>query len=355
MNHHTVAIQQVQHILQGVLHQGFPLQPLLQRAGIPPALLQAPLARVSQQQYALLIRALRRCTRDELWGLCGSPLPVGSFAQCAALGLHSPSLGDALRAAFRHLHGLQGLRDAFVPRLLLQGQVARVQLVRRQPAGPLPVDAQAAARLDYAQKAFLLFTFGLACWWVARRVPLLAVDYTEPTPRSDSSRVYQAPVQFGQRHIGLQFDARWLALPVVQSPQSLREFLAGAPANLLIKYRDASRVSERIRRLLQRRLDTELPSLEVVGQALGITPQTLRRRLREEGHGFQALKDGLRRDTAISLLAQPGLTLLEVANRVGFSEASTFARAFKHWTGVAPGAYRLAHGGAGAADVPALG
>ena len=358
MNHHTVAIQQVQHILQGVLHQGLPLQPLLQRAGIPPALLHAPLARVSQQQYALLIRVLRRTTRDELWGLCRSPLPVGSFAQCAALGLHCQTLDQALRAGFRHLHGLQGLSDVFVPRLLLQGGVARVQLVRRvahPPASQTPTDPQAAARLDYAQKAFLLFTFGLACWWVARRVPLLGVDYTEPTPRSDSSRVYQAPVQFGQPHIGLQFDARWLALPVVQSPQSLGEFLAGAPANLLIKYRDASRVSERIRRLLQRRLDSELPSLHAVGQALGITPQTLRRRLREEGHGFQTLKDGLRRDTAISLLAQPGLTLLEVANRVGFSEASTFARAFKHWTGVAPGAYRLAHIATSPADPPAPG
>ena len=347
MNHHTVAIQQVQHILQGVLHQGLPVQPLLQRAGIPPALLDAPLARVSQQQYALLIRALRRSTRDELWGLCGSPLPVGSFAQCAALGLHCQTLDAALRAGFRFLHGLPGLRDAFVPRLLLQAGVAKVQLVQRQPAGRLPLETPAAARLDYAQKAFLLFTFGLACWWVARRVPLLAVDYTEPTPRSDSSRVYQAPVQFGQPHIGLQFDARWLALPVVQSPQSLAEFLAGAPANLLIKYRDASSVSERIRRLLQRQLSSAPPSLDAVGQALGITPQTLRRRLREEGHGFQALKDGLRRDAAISLLAQPGLTLLEVANQLGFSEASTFARAFKHWTGLAPGAYRLTHPSAG--------
>ena len=43
------------------------------------------------------------------------------------------------------------------------------------------------------------------------------------------------------------------------------------------------------------------------------------------------------------LLAQPSLSLIEVANRVGFSEASTFHRAFKHWTGVAPGAYRLTH------------
>ena len=329
MTQHTVAIQQVRHILQGVLHQGRDPSALLQRAGISPTLLDAPLARVSLQQYALLIRALRRATRDELWGLCSRPLRLGSFGHCAVQLVACSNLEQGLRAGLRHFHGLI---DDFVPRLKVQGGVAQVQLLRRAPTG---------ARLDYAQKAFLLFAFGLACWLVARRVPLLAVDYTEPIPRSDSSRVYQAPIRYDAPHMGICFEARWLELPVVQNAQSLREFLAGAPANLLIKYRDSSSLSERIRRLLRRRLNAELPSLTQVGEALAMSPQTLRRRLRDEGHGFQALKDALRRDTAIGYLAQPELTLIDIANLVGFSEASTFHRAFKQWTGVAPGQYRL--------------
>ena len=340
MTQHTVAIQQVQHILQGVLRQGRDTAALLQRAGIPPALLQAPLARVSLAQYARLIRVLRRATRDELWGLCRTPLRVGSFGQCALQLLACHDLEAALRRGFCMLHGQLG---DFVGRLTVHGGVARVQLVRRSPNGPAGPIGQPhnPAALDYAQKAVLLFCFGLVCWLVARRVPLLAVDYTEPIPRSDSSRVYQAPIRYDAPHIGLCFEARWLALPVVQNRQSLQEFLAGAPANLLIRYRDASSVSERIRRLLQRRLDSVLPSLEAVGELMAMTPQTLRRRLREEGHGFQALKDALRRDTAIACLAQPDLTLIDIANRIGFSEASTFCRAFKKWTGVAPGEYRL--------------
>lgn len=345
---HTVAIQQVQHILQGVLHQGLDTAPLLQRAGIPPALLDAPLARVSQAQYALLIRALRRTTRDELWGLCRQPLRVGSFGRCAAMLVHCRSLGDALRLGCRHYHGLM---DDFVPRLRVQGDTARLQIISKPKAStntctrPAPPEAaqQADARIDYAQKAFLLFAFGLACWLVARRVPLLSVAYTETNARSDSSRVYQAPIRYDEPHIGICFEARWLDLPIVQNAQSLREFLARAPANLLIKYRDPSSVSERLRRLLRRHLNgAELPTLEAVSQLLDMTPQTLRRRLADEGHGFQALKDALRRDTAIEYLAQPELTLVDIAERLGFSEASTFHRAFKKWTGVAPGEYRLA-------------
>ncbi|HEX8886167.1 MAG TPA: helix-turn-helix transcriptional regulator, partial [Noviherbaspirillum sp.] len=80
------------------------------------------------------------------------------------------------------------------------------------------------------------------------------------------------------------------------------------------------------------------------------------RRLQDEGQGFQAIKDDLRRDIAIEYLARPDLTLIEIANLLGFSEPSTFHRAFKKWTGVAPGEYRLTRlqaAAAGSAGMPA--
>ena len=326
---HTVAIQQVLRVLEGARHRGLALAPLLRRAGIAATLLESPLARVTQQQYAKLLRVLRRALRDELWGLTGRALAPGSFAHCARALLTCATLEDALRRGFELQHLLI---DDFTPRLERHGALVHVRIVRRAAFNP---------RLDYAQKAFLLFSFGLACWLVARRVPLVGVDYTEPAPGSESSRVYQAPIRHGQPHIGLRFEARWLSLPVVQNEQSLREFLCGAPANLLIRYRDGASTSERIRRLLRRHLGGAMPSLEALAPQLATTAQTLRRRLRAEGRGFQALKDELRRDAAIALLAQPGLSLIAVANRVGFSEASTFQRAFKKWTGVPPGEYRL--------------
>jgi len=111
-----------------------------------------------------------------------------------------------------------------------------------------------------------------------------------------------------------------------------------------VKYRDTSNLSDRIRRLLRKSLGGDMPSLDEISATLAVTPQTLRRRLREEGRGFQQLKDETRRDAAIDCLLNTPWPLPEIAERVGFSEASTFHRAFKQWTGVAPGEYRLAHG-----------
>jgi AraC-like DNA-binding protein len=327
-SHHTVAIQQVHNILLGARLRGVEVAPILARAGIAPALLESPLARVSQQQYAALIRILRRELRDELWGLASRPVRPGTFGLAMQQLVRCATLGEALRMGFS-FYSL--LIDDFVGRLSVHDGVAQIHFVLRRPGD---------ARLDYAIKAFMLFTFGSASWLVARRVPLLGIDYTAGMQSSETSRVYQAPIRQNQPHVGMTFDANWLQLPVVQTRQSLREFLAGAPANLIVRYRDTSSLTDRIRRLLRRRLGGELPSLEEVGEALAVTPQTLRRRLREEGRGFQQIKDELRRDTAIEYLAQTRLPLIEIANRVGFSEASTFHRAFKNWTGVAPGEYR---------------
>ncbi len=330
MAQHTVSIHHVEQALQGALRQGLSVEPLLLRAGIPPALLDAPMARVSQAQYGALLRVLRRRLRDEFWGLLGQPLPLGCFAQCCRLLVQTPTLGDALRTGFRYFHGEI---DEFVPRLRVTQGMASIGIVPRATDG---------AASEYAQRSFLFLTFGLASWLVARRIPLAGVEYRGQPPQhgAEIDRLFQAKVAYGREHYCLWFDARWLLLPQVQNAQSLREFLEQAPANLLVKYRDRNSVTDRIRRLLRSRLHDELPSLETVASTLAMTPQTLSRRLREEGQGFQALKDNLRRDTAIELLQRPDLTLLDIAGQIGFSEASTFHRAFKKWTGVAPGEYR---------------
>jgi len=330
---HTVPIFLVEQILRGARRRQLDVDALLAKSGISPALLDASLARVSQQQYSSLIRTLRRALHDEYWGLASRPLPIGSFALGCGILIHCSDLRQVLRRGFQFY---RLLIDDFHARLQVRNGVALVSL------SECPLDD---AGLAFAQLTFLFFTFGLASWLVARRIPLLGVDYRErkPRPGSNPSRAFQAPVRYNQSRMGFSFEARWLDLPVVQNPQTLREFLARAPVDLLIKYRDSSSITERIRRLLRRQLSDELPSLEAVGRSLAITPQTLRRRLREEGQGFQALKDDLRRDAAIEYLGRADLSLVDISARLGFSEPSTFHRAFKKWTGVAPGEYRHIH------------
>ena len=50
----------------------------------------------------------------------------------------------------------------------------------------------------------------------------------------------------------------------------------------------------------------------------------------------------MRRDLALQLLAGSALSVADIASRLGFEDASTFYRAFRKWTGSAPGAWRQA-------------
>jgi AraC-like DNA-binding protein len=62
--------------------------------------------------------------------------------------------------------------------------------------------------------------------------------------------------------------------------------------------------------------------------------------LAANGTSFQALKDQLRRDLAIVRLSTSTVPLAGLAEALGFADSAAFQRAFKSWTGSAPGAYR---------------
>ena len=82
------------------------------------------------------------------------------------------------------------------------------------------------------------------------------------------------------------------------------------------------------------------PLLSEAAKHLGMSTQTVRRHLIAEGYTFQKIKDDARRDMSIHLIAVKEQSIESIAFQLGFSESSTFIRAFKKWTGLTPLEYR---------------
>jgi len=120
--------------------------------------------------------------------------------------------------------------------------------------------------------------------------------------------------------------------------------LKQSPADLLAKPDEGNSLVAKIRTIIGDDLSQDLPNFDAIASALHTSPQTLRRRLKEEGLSYQELKDQLRRDSALFYLERGDLSIQMVAEKLGFSEPSTFHRAFKKWTGMTPGAYRQEDG-----------
>jgi AraC-like DNA-binding protein len=83
-------------------------------------------------------------------------------------------------------------------------------------------------------------------------------------------------------------------------------------------------------------------SLDRVARNLGMSRQTLYRRLKAEGVTFEEILDAKRRSLAIRYLGLNRTSVKAAAYKLGFSDPAAFSRAFKRWTGVSPSEFRAA-------------
>jgi len=77
-----------------------------------------------------------------------------------------------------------------------------------------------------------------------------------------------------------------------------------------------------------------------VANALAMTKRTLHRKLQEHGETFRSLLEGVRRSLVMGYLRDPDLTLTEIAFLLGYSDASSFSRAFRRWFETSPSSAR---------------
>lgn len=79
---------------------------------------------------------------------------------------------------------------------------------------------------------------------------------------------------------------------------------------------------------------------EDIASLLNMSKRKLQLKLSEGGVRFKTLVDEIRANLAKEYLTESSHCLSEIAFMLGFSEVSSFSRAFKRWTGVSPGQYQ---------------
>jgi AraC-like DNA-binding protein len=300
---------------------------LLAPLGLREAELEKPFARISIVALRALVDRARRLSGEPGLGFyMGLEMRASNFGYVGFAAMCAASLGEALELTIQFL---PILTDAFDLRLKLEGDLASLEFEPHVDFGSM-------------EDVFMLGAV-VGLWQVASACTGTELtgrtELTFPEPsyyRSFAHLLLQA--RFGQPTTRLVFDPSILALAIVGADRAALR-LAREHCQAALEALDCGGgVLERVRRLVAR--SSEAPSIAQAAAALAISPRTLERKLAAQGVSFSKLVADSRREAAFLLLKTSSLSSDAIAQRLGYSTAPNFIRAFRRWTGTTPLAYR---------------
>ena len=136
----------------------------------------------------------------------------------------------------------------------------------------------------------------------------------------------------------IAFPVTVLDQPVASASRLLFKLLGGYLER--VKGTERTGVAERVQDFIRGALPTGGCTIERCAAKLGMSVRTLQANLAQADLRFSDILERQRIALARGYLDQPTLSLDEVAASLGYSEQSSFGRAFKRWTGTTPQVYR---------------
>ena len=322
----TVSLLWVRGVLQAAALQGLDEVDILTNSGLNKACLSDTNGRVSLEDTLALWRAIEKLSADPLFGLkVGQSLKPAHFQLFASTMLSSATLGDAIDKILKYQRLIS---DGGAFSMLSQDQITTL------------IYTPSASNFSYHQiDAVMVAILGLARWLLARDiVPLkvtLSHNYQDGLPQYQA--LYGCDVECGHLQNSMQLNTSLIqeTLPGFdQGLAAVHEQIADTQLKRLIEPDIFTRVQEQLLAS-----DVGVSRDEIAAQ-LAMSGRSLQRKLQEQGSSFQKLHDEYRHQQSLTLLANKELSLMDISLQLGFSESSTFYRAFKRWQSVTPGEYR---------------
>jgi len=313
----TVSITLVRVVLRALRPEQ--ANALLAELGVSPVQLADDSTRLPRELSTSAWRRAPEISGDESFGLhLAEQLPFGTFGVLELVARSSRTLREGLDRLVHYYRILDG-RDA----LAIESDASSASLIFNI-ANP---------NRHVAECLMATMSRALRELWTGFSPREVWFQHTAPADPRDHERIIGVPVRFGRPSTRLVFDVRDLDR-VMPSPD--RQALATIES-------DEQPLADKVRDAISQLLGGSDCSSAAAAKRLGLSERTLRRRLAEAGTTFSELVDETRSTLAKRHLADPRLSVYEVALALGFSDQRSFARAFKRWTGSSPLEFRAAH------------
>lgn len=325
---HTILASTTAILWKSLRSAGFDPTPLFLQVEINPELMKDPHARVSGESVLDLWRLAIELTGNDCLGITAAKhWHPSMFGALGYAWLASSTLHTALKRAARYMLAINNARDA---------------LMEETPAGfnyrlfpGLAID-----KLSVQNDLHLAVLIKMCRANYGEQLNPLAVTFTHAEPHCSKEYFahFRCPVEFGAKENSLTLPMEAIDKPLPgNSPMMAR--LSDQMMIEYLSHLDRSQFTERVKALIIDHLPSGDIQLEKIADVLAVSARTLQRRLKNEETSFANLLEEIRRDLASRYILGNTHSLTEISFLLGFSDESTFSRAFKRWTGQSPREY----------------
>ena len=312
-------------------HLGLDFGEVLRAVGAEPGVLDDPDGRIAIETYLDIEDEAARISCDDCLGLhMGEYFEPGNWSVAGYYISRCATLGEVFVKGGRYARIVGNLISAkgwFVP--------GAIRMRLRVPRGAPPMSR-------HCFEATLSSSICMARRLTGRDLDPLIVRLPgeQPLDNSEYLRVFRCPVQFGSKNPGMDIPPSMVSVPLLDpDPESAARFEAWAEENLA-RLPPLCLTSERAIRLMLERLDDPSLSARAIARDWALV-SALSRPSSQEGTDFGSLLRKARESLARDYL-RSGLSVEDITCLLGFSDVSVFRKAFKKWTGMTPGKFRLA-------------
>ena len=313
---------------------GIDTRSLLQELNVPQEAADEPSNRIPLATYMQLLEHAALLTNDPHVGLhLYDKKDISEFGLYGYALLTAPTLRDALLVASNHQHAIQ---DRTEVSLSIQGDRCII-----------------AYEVDYGDIPYCRHDSELGIMFGIRMTRVLIGESWSPAEvhfqhavvgdGSEYRDAIRAPVLFEQSCNRAIFDSSELDRPMPMAETGLFEILRADLERVISDISVGSSLTTDIRQAIRKELETGLPSIDDIANRLAVSTRTLQRRLAAESLTFSDILEDTRRKMALHYLESTDFSLIEIALLLGYSEMSSFGRAFRRWQKCTPTQHRQRH------------
>ncbi len=325
-----ITVRAVQPVVAALEALDYAADALLAESGISRTILANAEGRVPHRAMMVLWERARAATKDDHLGIhLAEAAPIHAFGVHAYALLSSPTLREAYQRACRYQRLIHEVTD------LTFAEESHEGVLQHALPGGRPVPRHPAEFL-----VTLWIRFGRLITDTNWSPSLVCFAHDPPSDTREHARIFRSPIRFSSGRTAMHVPNHLLDVPNQNADVGLTGILDDYARGLLKQMPSQPTLSAGVRLQLLSHLSGGVPTAEAIAQALHMSVRTLHRSLQHENTTYRELLSQLRQEHAASHLANPRISIAEVGFLLGFSELSSFYRAFKRWTGKTPADFR---------------